>query len=349
MNPVAALPSPLALNIEGLAVELGGRPVLQDIALQLQRGQTLALLGPSGCGKTTLLRSIAGLVAARVGEVHIAGRAVAGLPPQARGVGMMFQSYALFPNLNVRDNIAFGPLAQGWTVARSAARTEELLALVELREHGHKHPAQLSGGQRQRVALARALAPQPALLLMDEPYSALDEAFRVPLRRAFRALQQALSQSCVLVTHDREEAFELADHVAVMLDGRIARIATPAGLLRHPGTLAVAQFLGTFNVFQQLPAGLLAAPEARNGAHSLHAAPIRSLQVATAAVPAAWCFEAQVVARHVGLSSTQVTLRHDDGSPLSLIEGREPIAVGDRLRLAQALADLVPLDEPGSA
>ncbi len=349
MNPAADLPPPLALDIEGLGVELGGRAVLQDIALQLPRGQTLALLGPSGCGKTTLLRSIAGLVAAHGGQIRIAGLGVAGLPPQARGVGMMFQSYALFPNLSVRDNIAFGPLAQGWTAPRAAARSEELLALVGLHEQGDQHPAQLSGGQRQRVALARALAPQPALLLMDEPYSALDEAFRVPLRRAFRTLQQALSQSCVLVTHDREEAFELADRVAVMLDGRIARMAPPAELLRHPGTLAVAAFLGTFNVFEQLPAGLLGATAPGSDLQAVHAAPIRSLQLATAGAPAAWCFEAQVVARHVGLSSTQIALRRDDGSPLTLIEGRQAITVGDRLRLVQPLADLVALDGKYSA
>jgi ABC-type Fe3+/spermidine/putrescine transport system ATPase subunit len=150
--PSPSAPAEAALCVQSLAVELGGRAVLQDIHLQLARGQTLALLGPSGCGKTTLLRSIAGLVATQDGQVQIAGRDVAGLPPQARGIGMMFQSYALFPNLSVRENIDFGPLAQGWTPARTQARTDELLALIELREHAHKHPAQLSGGQRQRVA-----------------------------------------------------------------------------------------------------------------------------------------------------------------------------------------------------
>jgi len=336
MNPIETLP--LALDIDVLSVALGGRTVLHGITLQLQRGQTLALLGPSGCGKTTLLRAIAGLVATQGGQVRIAGREVAGLPPQARGIGMMFQSYALFPNLSVHDNIAFGPLAQGWTAARADARTAELLALVELSAHARQHPAQLSGGQRQRVALARALAPQPALLLMDEPYSAIDEAFRVPLRRSFRALQQALSQSCVMVTHDREEAFEVADQVAVMLDGRIARLDTPAGLLRDPGTLAVAQFLGTFNVFPQGPA---AVQPAQTASPLLWVAPVKSLRLADAASPEAWCFEAQVVARHAGLSSTQIQLARDDGTPLSLIEGRHPLTVGERLKLAQAPSDLV--------
>jgi ABC-type Fe3+/spermidine/putrescine transport system ATPase subunit len=334
----------LALSAEALTVELGGRAVLQGVSLQLPRGQTLALLGPSGCGKTTLLRTIAGLVAAQSGHVQIAGRDVAGLPPQARGIGMMFQSYALFPNLSVRDNIAFGPLAQGWTPARAAARTEELLALIELREHGDKHPGQLSGGQRQRVAMARALAPQPALLLMDEPFSAIDESFRLPLRRSFRALQQALSQSCVMVTHDREEAFELADRVAVMLDGRIARIDTPAGLLRQPGTLAVARFLGVFNIFQQVPEAVRAGARALPGSTSpAWVAPIKSLQIAADAAQPGWHFQAQVVARYAGLRDACLELRLDDGSPLKLFEGSEPVAVGDRVRLVQPERDLVAL------
>jgi ABC-type Fe3+/spermidine/putrescine transport system ATPase subunit len=339
-------PTILALSTEALTVELSGRAVLQGVDLALPRSQTLALLGPSGCGKTTLLRTIAGLVVAQAGRVHIAGRDVAGLPPQTRGIGMMFQSYALFPNLSVRDNIAFGPLAQGWTPARAAARTEELLALIELREHGDKHPGQLSGGQRQRVAMARALAPQPALLLMDEPFSAIDESFRVPLRRSFRALQQALSQSCVMVTHDREEAFELADHVAVMLDGRIARIDTPAGLLRQPGALAVARFLGVFNIFPQVPETLRAGAGARAGAATpAWVAPIKSLRIATAATQPGWRFQAQVVARYAGLRDACLELRLDDGSPLKLFEGDEPVAVGERVHLLQPERALVALAE----
>ncbi len=337
-------PTSLALTADALTVELGGRAVLQGISLQLPRGQTLALLGPSGCGKTTLLRTIAGLVAAQGGSVQIAGRDVAGLPPQARGIGMMFQSYALFPNLSVRDNIAFGPLAQGWTPARAAARTEELLALIELREHGDQHPAQLSGGQRQRVAMARALAPQPALLLMDEPFSAIDESFRLPLRRSFRALQQALSQSCVMVTHDREEAFELADRVAVMLDGRIARIDTPAGLLRQPGSLAVARFLGVFNLYPQVPVAVRAAAASLPGSTTPSwVAPIKSLQIASRDAQPGWHFQAQVVARYAGLRDACIEVRLDDGSPLKLFEGSEPVAVGDRVRLVQAERDLVAL------
>ena len=330
-----------ALRVQALAVELGGRAVLRDVHLQLARGQTLALLGPSGCGKTTLLRSIAGLVATKSGQVEVAGRDVAGLPTQARGIGMMFQSYALFPNLSVRDNIAFGPLAQGWTPERTRARTDEMLTLIDLHEHAHKQANQLSGGQRQRVAMARALAPQPALLLMDEPFSAIDESFRLPLRRSFRALQQALSQSCVLVTHDREEAFELADQVAVMLDGRLVRMDTPDGLLRQPGSMAVARFLGAFNTFAQVPDDLLTHRQGPPDQHSAWIAPIRSLRVATDPGATGLRFQAQVVARHAGLRNAHLELRLDDGSLLSLFEEHQPVAVGDRLTVVQAAADLV--------
>jgi len=325
-----------ALSVQALSLALGGRPVLQGIDLCLERGQTLALLGPSGCGKTSLLRVIAGLITADAGKVCIGGQVVDHLPPQARGVGMMFQSYALFPNLSVRDNIAFGPLAQGWSPARVRARTDELLDLVDLRAHAGQRPAQLSGGQRQRVAMARALAAQPALLLMDEPFSAIDEAFRLPLRRAFRQLQQALSQSCVMVTHDREEAFELADVVAVMLDGRLARIDTPDALLRQPGSVAVARFLGAANLYHQAPPGLAAVGLCQ-------AAPITTLRLCAPADTGGWCFEAVVTARHAGLRGTQLDLRMDDGCALQLILHGQAPAVGTRCRLLQPLDDLVTL------
>ena len=334
--------APPALQAGGISLRLGDRAVLRDIALTLQRGQTLALLGPSGCGKTSLLRVIAGLIEPESGTLQIAGRSVTGLPPQQRGVGMMFQHYALFPNLTVADNIAFGPLAQGWSAARAAARTAELLALIDLNGHASKRPGQLSGGQRQRVAMARALAPQPALLLMDEPFSAIDESFRLPLRRAFKALQRGLHQSCVVVTHDREEAFELADVVGVMLDGQLVRLDTPAQLLRQPGTLAVARFLGAFNVFEQLPRPLarqVGAPEAL-----VWAAPMSSLQLShDVHSPDAWDFEAVVTARHPGLRLTQLELRLDDGTTLQMVEGRQPILPGERRRFAQPLAALAAL------
>ncbi|MDC8784350.1 ABC transporter ATP-binding protein [Roseateles koreensis] len=239
---------PMQLQVQQARVNLGGRPVLRDVDVSIPQGQVLALLGGSGCGKTTLLRAIAGLQALHGGHIHMGGRDISRVPAQERGMGVVFQNYALFPNLSVLENIKFGVLADGHGQTEATSRANELLQLVELQAQATKVPAQLSGGQRQRVALARALARKPSLLLMDEPFSALDESFRVPLRRSFRHLQRALGQSCLLVTHDREEAFELADQVAVMFDGRIEQCSPPLTLWRRPQTRRVAEFLGAFNL-----------------------------------------------------------------------------------------------------
>ncbi|MBU6436028.1 MAG: ABC transporter ATP-binding protein, partial [Betaproteobacteria bacterium] len=200
----AAAPThePLALQLQGISAHIDGKQLVGGVDLQLARGSTLALLGPSGCGKTTLLRVIAGLLAPSSGDVYIEGARVTALPAQRRSVGVVFQHYALFPNMTAFDNICFGPLAQGWSKARAEARAQELLELLALRDHAQQRPHQLSGGQRQRVAIARALAAQPRLLLLDEPFSAIDESFRVSLRRTFRSLQRQLGQTCVLITHD---------------------------------------------------------------------------------------------------------------------------------------------------
>ena len=352
LPPTAARlqPAAVALQVDGLDVRLGDRPIVQAVSFSLARGRTLALLGPSGCGKTTLLRAIAGLTPAAAGAIAIAGRSVGALPPQQRGVGMVFQHYALFPNLSVTDNLCFGPLAQGWTAQRAHARADTLLRLIDLEPHAHKRPAQLSGGQRQRVAMARALAPEPALLLMDEPFSAIDESFRLPLRRAFRALQHTLQQSCVIVTHDRAEALELADDVAVMLDGRLAHLGTPAELLSRPASRAVAQFLGAFNLFDALPAVVAAQ---LGGAPALAwAAPVNALRPAAengAGVGAGagsgeyWCFEATVSARHPGIHLAQLELRSDDGAWLQMLEPAGGLQPGTCLRRARALSALHPL------
>ncbi|MDE2146349.1 MAG: ABC transporter ATP-binding protein [Burkholderiales bacterium] len=342
----ASDPSPPALQVQALNVRLGDRTVVQDVGFTLARGATLALLGPSGCGKTTLLRAIAGLAAPAGGRIAIGGRDVGALPPQQRGVGLVFQQYALFPNLTVRENIRFGPLAQGWTPQRAAARADALLRLIDLAALAGQRPAQLSGGQRQRVAMARALAPEPALLLLDEPFSAIDESFRLPLRRAFRDLQRALQQSSVLVTHDRGEALELADEVAVMLEGRVAQIAPPQELLRRPASRAVARFLGAFNLFERLPAeatARLGAPPPAGWAAPVSALAVLGPDRQDAPDPAGLTLQATVTARHLGLHQAQAELRLDDGTVLTLLEGEQALAPGQRVRCRLPLSALHPL------
>jgi iron(III) transport system ATP-binding protein len=222
-----------------------GVPVLQQIALQVETGQTVCLLGPSGCGKTTLLRLIAGFEEPDAGEIYLAKRLVSrpGLvvPPERRHVGMVFQDFALFPHMTVRQNIIFG-LAH-WSAAWRRARLAEMLQLVGLEDAAGRYPHELSGGQQQRVALARALAPNPQILLLDEPFSNLDIAFRQQLREEIQTILQQAGITTVLVTHDQEEALSLANTLAVIERGRIAQLATPDEVIQHPSTPFVAQFL----------------------------------------------------------------------------------------------------------
>ncbi|HLO96824.1 MAG TPA: ABC transporter ATP-binding protein [Burkholderiaceae bacterium] len=278
------------LSLRGARLRLGTRQVLRGVDLSLQRGEVVALLGASGCGKTTLLRCIAGLSPFDSGSILLDGRDLSELPVQSRGLGFMFQNYALFPNLTVQGNVEFGPLADGLSPAAAAQRAKALLDMVGLGEWAGRRPAQLSGGQRQRVALARALARHPALLLMDEPFSALDEHFRAPLRRAFRQLQRDLQQTCLIVTHDRDEAYELADRVALMIDGEIAQCASPAELWTRPANWQVASFLGAFNL---LPADQRAGMP-RAGWWAVPVARCRLSARATVREEQDWCLTVRV-------------------------------------------------------
>jgi sulfate transport system ATP-binding protein len=222
---------------------------LDNVTLEVPDGTLLALLGPSGSGKTTLLRILAGLETPDIGTVRYRDEDVTAAPVRERNVGFVFQHYALFRHMTVFENVAFGLRVRRWPRARIAARVRELLALVQLEGLERALPAQLSGGQRQRVALARALAPEPRVLLLDEPFGALDARVRQELRQWLRRLHDEVHVTSVFVTHDQEDAFEVADQVAVMREGRIEQVGTPAAIFERPANPFVMDFLGNVNVF----------------------------------------------------------------------------------------------------
>ena len=233
------------LQVRDLEKRFGEFVALRDISLSIGKGEFVVFLGPSGCGKTTLLRAIAGLDRQSAGSIVQDGREISNLPPAQRDFGIVFQSYALFPNLTVQSNIAYG--LRRMDGARKRKRVEELLELIGLPGSGGKYPAQLSGGQQQRVALARAIAPSPGLLLLDEPLSALDARVRIHLRREIRELQRRLDVTTIMVTHDQEEALTMADRIVVMNHGVIEQIGTPEEIYRLPASVFVANFIGAMN------------------------------------------------------------------------------------------------------
>jgi iron(III) transport system ATP-binding protein len=235
------------LRIEHLSKMFGSFTALEDVSLDVYEGEFVCFLGPSGCGKTTLLRCIAGLDIQTEGRVIQAGNDISTLPPAARDFGIVFQSYALFPNLTVYKNLAYGLENRRLKKEGIKKRVEELLELVGLVGQDQKYPAQLSGGQQQRVALARALATSPGLLLLDEPLSALDAKVRVYLRHEVRQLQRRLGVTTIMVTHDQEEALTMADRIVVMDQGIIGQVGTPIEIYGAPSTPFVADFVGTMN------------------------------------------------------------------------------------------------------
>jgi len=235
------------LKIDRLSKKFGGFTALDTVSLEVFEGEFVCFLGPSGCGKTTLIRAIAGLDIQTSGTVEQAGKDISALPPSERDFGIVFQSYALFPNLTVENNVAFGLENQKISKPDIRKRVSELLELVGLTDQGSKFPAQLSGGQQQRVALSRALATAPGLLLLDEPLSALDAKVRMYLRHEMKALQRRLGVTTIMVTHDQEEALTMADRIVVMNCGLIEQVGTPTEIYREPRTLFVADFIGAMN------------------------------------------------------------------------------------------------------
>ena len=247
MSTTETAPPEIYLRISNLWKSFGDFVALKDVSLEINDGEFVCFLGPSGCGKTTLLRAIAGLDLQTSGTVEQDGKDISNLPPAERDFGIVFQSYALFPNLTIEKNIAFGLENAGRTKAEITARVDELLELVGLQDQARKYPAQLSGGQQQRIALSRAIATSPGLLLLDEPLSALDAKVRVFLRHEIKELQRKLGITTVMVTHDQEEALSMADRIVVMNQGVIEQVGTPTEIYRHPGTLFVADFIGETN------------------------------------------------------------------------------------------------------
>jgi len=238
------------LEVKQVTKTFGRFVALEDVSIVVYPGELVCILGPSGCGKTTLLRVIAGLEEQNVGQVFLKGKDISRMPTSQRECGIVFQSYALFPNLTATQNVAYGLKGSKFEKGQKAVRTQEMLELVGLGDIGKKYPAQLSGGQQQRVALARALAPSPAMLLLDEPLSALDAQVRIYLRSEIRDLQQRLQITTIMVTHDQEEALTMADRIILMDAGRIIQCASPQSIYHTPDDTFVAGFIGAMNFLQ---------------------------------------------------------------------------------------------------
>ncbi|MEN6492462.1 MAG: ABC transporter ATP-binding protein [Rectinema sp.] len=238
------------IELHEVTKSFGNNTVIKNLSISVEEGKFLSLLGGSGCGKTTTLRLVAGFEVPTSGQILIEGKDVSRVPPAKRNLGMVFQNYALFPNMTVRKNIAFGLKIAKITKQELHKRVDEMLALIHMESYGDRYPHQLSGGQQQRVALARAIAVRPKALLLDEPLSALDAKIRVQLRDDIRNIQQELGITTIYVTHDQEEAMYISDLIAVMRNGRIEQTGTPFEIYNNPATSYVASFIGTLNLLE---------------------------------------------------------------------------------------------------
>jgi putative spermidine/putrescine transport system ATP-binding protein len=269
------------LRVERVSQKYKTTTVLHELNLDAAQGELLTLLGPSGCGKSTLLRCISGLHSIEQGEIYLDNRRITSLMPKQREVGMVFQSYALFPNLTVYENIAFGLKMKKRSKAEVQHRVEEMVRIVGLEEKVSSYPYELSGGQQQRVALARSLAVEPKLMLMDEPFSALDAQIRKQVRSEFRRIQKELGMTTIFVTHDQEEALTLSDRVCVMSKGRIVQIGSPEAVYTRPQNEFVARFIGSYNVLTAEQLGAWKSGNAKNWGSSIAIRP-EAIQISPA-------------------------------------------------------------------
>ncbi len=309
----------MSIVVKNLVKSYGGLRVVDDVSFTVESGELVALLGPSGGGKSTILRIVAGLERADAGEVWLDGRRVDHLHARERGIGFVFQHYALFRHMSVAENVGFGLEVRGVAAEARAAKVERMLTTVGLAGFGGRMPHQLSGGQRQRVALARALAPEPGLLLLDEPFGAVDAKVREELRRWLRSLHDEVHTTSVFVTHDQEEAFAVADRVLIVSKGRLEQIGSPAEVLDEPATEFVARFVGEVNV---LP-GRIEGSTARMGALT---APVEGARDGSDV--------------HVVVRSYDLKFWRDDAGPATV---RRVLPLGDRVRVEAELADGAPL------
>ena len=268
------------LTFEAIRKTFGSNVALHGLDLAVDEGELISLLGPSGCGKTTALRICAGFEVADSGRVLVSDNDITGKAPHKRNMGMVFQSYSLFPNLTVANNIEYGLRTRKVAKQDAHRRVEEMIELTELTQHANKYPHQLSGGQQQRVALARALAIQPSVLLLDEPLSALDAKVRANLRDQIRRIQTEVGITTLFVTHDQEEALAISDRIAVMSQGRMEQLGTPTEIYRHPSTAFVARFIGSMN---QLPATVIDADAVQVHGHPVSVARGTGLAAGTSA------------------------------------------------------------------
>jgi putative spermidine/putrescine transport system ATP-binding protein len=316
---------PAAVEFFNVSRHFGQVHAVDGVNLEIAEGSFFAMLGPSGSGKTTCLRLISGFEKPTGGEIRIFGEDVSRVPPNRRNVNTVFQDYALFPHMNVADNVAYGLMVKGVGRAERQRRAEEMLALVKLEGYGGRKPGQLSGGQRQRVALARALVNEPRVLLLDEPLGALDLKLREAMQDELKALQKRLGITFVFVTHDQHEALSMADSLAVFNDGKIAQIGTPEDIYARPATRFVADFVGSSNVLAPQVTRALGGPEAWS---SLRPEALRLGHPGGGGVTGA-----VIALRYLG-AGTRVLVAIDGAEVAALVpSGQELPGIGDRVGL----------------